>query len=181
MTADELNEALLASLGYPPGSEEYQYALSRMRIYRDHRWWLSEDACERAYFRTEEWYATSVLLLQTREQYRADLAVLTGRILPDEFIENREHLLAAIRVAFAHYLKAHGRLAEREAVCRAWPSEEAQLVLMTEAAFAERGMIFPFEGGEWAVADVLDPLHRAQEQLQATSAPDVPHFRDWLN
>lgn len=166
------NEELLASLGYPPESEEYHSALSRMRTYGNNRWWASPDPCVRAYWRTEEWHETGGLLLQEWKQYRADLAMLTGRTLPDEFLHRHDDVRAIARVAYANYLKSRGRLDERETLCRNWPSEETALILFTEAAFAERGMHF-FPGGEWAIADILDPEHLAKKRIKTPADPDT--------
>lgn len=148
------NEDVLASLNYPPESEEYRYALVRMTTYGEKRWWLLTNPCERAYWQTQEWYEVGVLLLQTREQYRLDLGTLTGRTFPDVFIEKRTDLRATVRVAYVHYLKSQGRVAEQKQVCESW--DDIPFMLSMEKALAERGVNF-FTGGEWAVAEQLDP------------------------
>lgn len=85
------NEEYAESVGAKKQTEAYTRLLGRMASYGDNRWWLSEDARERAYRQTME----EVLILNWT-QYGKDLMTLLNRpVLPwepvlDEFKQEVE-------------------------------------------------------------------------------------------
>jgi len=127
-----------------------------MRTYGNNQWWASPDPCTRAYWRTEEWHETGGLLLQEREQYQADLAMLTGRpvkctLTPEE-----------VSVVDAQGTPVLGDLA---------PSSELLLHLKIYERLGAGAIVHTHAPMATALACVLDELPMIHYQMVACGGP----------